>query len=219
METHYLLLNIIAAIAVVVWLCGLIFLLRLRRPQRDTEEFFHDDLDMPSEPNHDVVRGSTMVSGQPTDLSARAASQLAQHGLPSLGPVKVLDQSENSVAFETLGNLGMRWMQRGTLEFHSLENGQTQVTYRAEVPRRQRLLVGAWIIQILGLFGLVGGFAALHLWIAPNPRPAVHWQSVQMVQVVHLLWPPFLFGALYRRTQTHVRNTLDSLINNLPYVK
>jgi len=40
-----------------------------------------------------------------------------------------------------------------------------------------------------------------------------------MGQVIHFLWPPFLFGGLYRRVQTHVRNTFDSLVHNLPYLK
>jgi len=38
-----------------------------------------------------------------------------------------------------------------------------------------------------------------------------------MFQAVHFLWPPFLFGALYRRRHTAVQSTLELAVHNLPY--
>jgi len=38
-----------------------------------------------------------------------------------------------------------------------------------------------------------------------------------MLQVVHFLWPPFLFGGLYRRGRSAVREAFEVMIHNLPY--
>jgi hypothetical protein len=43
-----------------------------------------------------------------------------------------------------------------------------------------------------------------------------------MVQVIHFLWPPFLFAGLHRSFSRMLRNLsdrlLDALAHNLPYV-
>jgi hypothetical protein len=38
-----------------------------------------------------------------------------------------------------------------------------------------------------------------------------------MVQAVHFLWPPFLFGALTRRARRAVATQFEALVNKLPY--
>jgi hypothetical protein len=217
--THYLVLYLIAAAALAVWLCGLWFLVNTTRRTVTASELWEDDDEMLVAVGDGTIRGSAEVAGRPAELAVKAAAQLAQHGITGLGPVTVLDQSDDRVAFEAMPGLGARFLRRGVLNFHSIGADRTAIDYSVLVPRRTGLLAAAWIIQAIGLVALIVGFLAIHSWVAPHPNPAVHWQSAQMVQVIHFLWPPFLFGALYRRVQTHVRNTFDSLANNLPYLK
>ena len=43
-------------------------------------------------------------------------------------------------------------------------------------------------------------------------------QAVQMAQVVHFLWPPFLFGGLYRQRRRVAEEGFDRLLHNLPFL-
>ncbi len=38
-----------------------------------------------------------------------------------------------------------------------------------------------------------------------------------MIQVCHLLWPPFLFAALYRKRLASLRGAMETFIRNLPF--
>jgi hypothetical protein len=217
MTTPYLVLYAIAAIALVIWLFGLQFLLATGR--RTNVETWAEEDETGAELGDAPVRGSAEVDGQPAQLAAKAAAHLAGRGMAMLGPVKILEQTDQRVAFEAAPHLGGRFVRHGVIEFQERGPGRTQIDYTIMVPKRTGLLAAAWIVQIAGLLALVIGFAVLHLWVAPHPNPAVHWQSVQMLQVVHLLWPPFLLAGLYRRVQTQVRTTMDTLVHNLPYVQ
>ncbi|MCI0685239.1 MAG: hypothetical protein L0Y71_24330 [Gemmataceae bacterium] len=218
LELHSVLLYAIAAVAAVVWLCGLMFLLATTR-RRSASPTWADEDEALYEPGHITVHGCAEVAGAPAELAAKAAGHLAQHGAVNLGPVKILEQTDGRVIFEAMPHLGGRFIRRGVLEFHGQPSGRTQIDYAVLIPKRGGLLLAAWIFQILGLIALVVGFSLLHALVVPHPNPNVQWQSVQMAQVVHFLWPPFLFAGLYRRVQSHVRNTFDSLVHNLPYLQ
>jgi hypothetical protein len=45
----------------------------------------------------------------------------------------------------------------------------------------------------------------------------VRVQAIQTLQMVHFLWPPFLFAYLARQPARVLRGQLDALVNNLPY--
>jgi hypothetical protein len=224
LDTPHLILYAIAAIALVVWLLGLRFLLQVGRDTARPADAWADEDELAAAPDGEAsaqatIRGAADVAGRPAELAAKAAAHLALHGAAALGPVRILEQTDERVAFESAPHLGGQFVRRGLLEFHAAANERTQIDYAVSVPRRTGLLAAAWIMQILGLIVLVVGLPAMLLWVASHPNPAIRWQSVQMLHVMHFLWPPFLFAALYRRVQNHVRNTLDSLIHNLPYLQ
>jgi len=75
------------------------------------------------------------------------------------------------------------------------------------------------LFQVLGLIAIVVGYWAIATYVIPSPDPGVRWQAVQMVQAVHFLWPPFLFGARYRRSVREVTAQFQALANNLPFCK
>jgi hypothetical protein len=54
-------------------------------------------------------------------------------------------------------------------------------------------------------------------YVVPSPNPGVRGQAVQMVQVCHLLWPPFLFTALSRQPARMIQARVSAMIHNLPY--
>ncbi len=54
-------------------------------------------------------------------------------------------------------------------------------------------------------------------FVATSANPAIWAQSFQLIQVVHLLWPPFLLGYRYRAQYRLIRRQMDSLLINLPH--
>jgi hypothetical protein len=71
---------------------------------------------------------------------------------------------------------------------------------------------------VAGLVALVGGGWAAYTFLASSPNPAARGQTLQMLQAVHFLWPPFLFGALYRWGNSAVAGQFDAFAHNLPYL-
>jgi hypothetical protein len=68
--------------------------------------------------------------------------------------------------------------------------------------RRFRRLLGLFVV----LIPLVVAGVALLLMrlVVPSELPAVRWQALQVAQIVHVLWPPFLVLFLHRRLRAAV---------------
>ncbi len=219
LDLPYILLFAMAAAGLIVWLFALRYLLKTQGGVNPPPEMWEDDEALPSEPGTATVRGGAEVAGRPADLSAKAAAHLAQHGIGMIGLVRILDKNERRIVFETMPNVAGGFTGSGVLSFQPQGSDRTQIDYAIRIPRRQGLLAAAWIVQIIGIVVLSGLFVTLYLWVAPNPNPGVRWQSVQMVQAIHFLWPPFLLAGLYRRMERQVRTTFDSMVSNLPYLQ
>lgn len=215
-ESAQMLLFVIVAAASVVWMIGLRFLLVSYRAGKPTEA---DDLS-PSVEN--AVTGSAEVDGQADVLATKAASMLARGNVFILGPIKITEKTADRIAFERLGPDGSkqspaRWFRRGELRFIQIRQGRSRVEWAVELAGRAWLLWIGGLFQVFGLTALVGGGWAIYTYVVSSPEPAVRWQTVQMVQVVHFLWPPFLMGSLYRRGMKTVAVHFEALANNLPY--
>jgi hypothetical protein len=66
-----------------------------------------------------------------------------------------------------------------------------------------------YVLAPLVIFGL---FWILWNYAAPNPDPTFRWQSIQILQVVHVLWPPFLIAHLHGKFV----KAMQTFVNNLP---
>ncbi len=200
-----------------IWICAGYFLLTSSRSRRSNAEWQEPDA---AEPHVDGwISGSTDVEGEAGVLAARAARLLAQ-GMPQqLGPVKVLDLADDRVRFERTGlaNAPHQWFRRGELSFTPVATGRTAVSWLVEPTTSPWLLRLGWIFQLLGLLALIGGGWAVYTFLASAHEPALRWQTLQMLQAVHFLWPPFLFGGLYRAGGRSIRAQFETLVQNLPY--
>jgi hypothetical protein len=70
--------------------------------------------------------------------------------------------------------------------------------------------------QVAGLLALGIGYWAVDTFLIASPDPELRWQTLQMAQAVHFLWPSFPFGALYRQGRRAVAAQLTALAHNLP---
>lgn len=201
-ETARIVLAAILAIGAIVWLTGLQFLTGSHRAVKGQQpgEGILPELSVPVSKNW--LAGSAEVDGQAKVLAARVASILAK-GSP-FGPVKIVEKGDEGIIFKRLGT-GManqsagRWFQRGELRFTTVGHGQCRIEWTAELSSMSWLLWLGGLFQVLGLIALVAGGWVIYTYVASSPNPATRWQTLQMLQAVHLLWPPFLFGTLYRR--------------------
>jgi hypothetical protein len=205
----------ITAVAVLVWVEGLRFMVvTVRRQRKDLEQFTKLDEPVPA----NIIYGTADVDGSAAELSQRAAALLAARS------VMIRQRTDDMIAFETPKetlpgqNFNLPSL-HGQLRFTPLELQKTRVDYAIAKPHIRALLILGFVFIALGFIAIVGGFLTIYFLVVPSPFQAVRWQTVQMVQVVHFLWPPFLFGGLYRKSASLVKAQFDTFIHNLPFVK
>lgn len=217
------LLSLVAVIAIVVWATGVRFLIRSRRlakmPRDDASAAtFSSDVSPP--PN--VVMGRIELEGTPEVLSVKLASRLVSTGDARLGALLITERTAQRVCFESApsspgGQYG-RLVHRGQVLLTPARSpDKTNIYYAVEVSSGRGLLIAGTVSCILGLAAIVAGYWAMQTFIVSSPDPAVRWQVFQSLQIVHFLWPPFLFGGLYRWRRRIVQDSFKALIHNLPY--
>jgi hypothetical protein len=206
----------ITAVGAVVWLAALASVLRETRARRESAEQATDRFEIESDLAPGTIVGEAEVEGQPEELSAKLASQLAKDGMGPLGPIKILSRDRHEVAFEPAGHsvLGFR---AGRVRL-TPSGSKTRIEYAVETSRRGHyLLVGGAAFLILGLAVLIVAPTLAFVYLIPNPDPIARSEVLQLAQMVHFLWPPFLFTSLSRQPARMFRARMESLVHNLPY--
>ena len=207
----------ITAVGAAVWCFSLRFLLNSRRVRQPLPaDRFSTTKPAPS----NVITGSAEVEGEPGELAVKAAAGLAKGIDIQIGPLKILERSDERVSFEGPGPGGQspgQIIRQGEIRFSRASRGKTDIEYEVQISRGHGLFIGGVICQILGLVALAVGFLLIQFLVVQSQDPQIRWQTVQMVQVVHFLWPPFLFGGLYRIGHRVVSRAFDTLVHNLPY--
>ncbi len=92
--------------------------------------------------------------------------------------------------------------------------GQTMLTAELDDSKLRRTMQRWFALFVVFLMPvtIVGVAAALWNFAAPSAAPGIRTQSVQIVQMVHVLWPPFLFYGLRKTQRTTARNALSNLL-------
>jgi hypothetical protein len=215
-----LVLTGITFVGVVVWLIGLQFLIGSARRRETGQPDDAREVDFAGEERDGCLTGSAEVEGKAPTLASRAATILVQGNVYTLGPVRINEKTDDHIQFERVAAANQAagpWFGRGELRFTPLASGRTRVEWAVEPGASRALLWAGALFQVLGLIALVVGCWVIFTFVTSSPNPAVRWQTVQMVQVVHFLWPPFLFGAMYRKGTRLVEAQLAALVNNLRY--
>ena len=210
----------ITAVGAVAWLAGLTVMLRATRAQRAGAGEVGEHLDAEGARPAGTIVGGADVDGQPEALAAKLAEQLARNGLGPFGPIKIVTCDRREVAFEAAGPdlgaaaYGGSGFRRGRA-FFTASGKQTRIDYVVEASSRGILLAIGWLVLALGLVALVAAPWLEFTYVLPNAN--LRTQAVQTVQMVHFLWPPFLFAFLSRQPARVLRAQMESLVHNLPY--
>ena len=220
-ESASIVLYGVTAIALAVWLSAFEFLRRLGRNQSEAGREATERFTLDAPPEGQVITEGMELKGEPQKLSARLAAVLARDGLSMFGPVQLTTVNYSRVEFESMGSpMGNRRSSRirGEVEFRPSRGGMTEAIYLIEMPRSRGLMAAAWVVQTIGLAAIVLGFWAVKTFVVDSPSAAVRAQAFQMVQVIHILWPPFLLGGLAVGPKRAARNQIHALVSNLPYL-
>jgi hypothetical protein len=220
--TAQIILYAFAAVEAIVWLAALVYLIRSPSAGRSGVATNLDGLAGSDRAPAGVVYGGADLNGAAEDLSKRAAAIIAKESLGTLGQIKIEEQTDDTIRFERLalapsGQSAWATLRRGEMHFTPAGAGRTRVEYLLEVSRGRGLLLAAFLVQIAGLIALVTAALLMETYVVNNPDPEVRYQVIQMVQVVHFLWPPFLLAYLYRRSRRQAAAWFDTMVHNLTY--
>jgi hypothetical protein len=214
--TAQLILAVIASVAVTTWLAGSHYLANspAKAAKRDRTELEWTDRESTLVAGPTTIIGEGEIAGDRDALSTKLAAKIARDGIWPGGPIEIVESRDGRLEFVSPGEPANP---RGQIHLESAGTGRTRYEYEVEYRALARLLKIGWIIQGAGLVVLAVAYWALHTWIAPAANPAIWAQSFQLIQVVHLLWPPFMLGHRYRSQYGQVRRQMDTLLRNLPH--
>jgi hypothetical protein len=213
-ETGQVVVIAITAIGAVAWLAGLAAMLRAGREWRESSLPTTERFDLEGDRPPGTIVGEAEVEGHPEELSAKLTGLLAREGMGPLGPVKILSSDRDEVTFEPAGPSPLGF--RGGRIRLTPKGSRTRIDYALRAGSRG-LLIGGWVALALGLAALIAAPTLAFTVILTSPNPNVRGQCFQVVQMVHFLWPPFLFAHLSRQPARVFRGRIEGLIHNLPY--
>jgi len=100
------------------------------------------------------------------------------------------------------------------LEFEATrQGGDTRLTATVDDSQRThwfQMGLGAWTLIVMPI--VIGGVsAALWHFVPASLEDGVRWQAVQIVQIVHVLWPPFLIYFIWRSLHVQAGTTAANL--------
>lgn len=205
----------ILSVATLVWLVAFWFVATSGgRPATERAEIssFEEE-----DGRKDEIEGRVEVSGMPESLLRSLARQMAQPSLGGIPNFAVSLVDSKTLTFRSTGSMGMSPLDSGEVRFESLDSHRSLARYRIVLhPRARWLLVFAKLSLILGFCAIGIAAVVMETFVIPNASPAIRWQSVQAVQVVHFVWPPFLFAGIYRQRRRQITRTVETMIHNLP---
>ncbi len=198
-ETARLVFTLAFAAGVVTWLVGILFHRRTFR-----------GLEAGRDP---AVSGEVDVPASPADVQNRLVRAL-RGGLAGFGPVLLTEVADSRVA-GALALVGRpadspRAM-RFAVELRDAA-GATSAAFRVQgLPAAWMRTASAVCVYVLtpAVLILVGYLIPRH--VLSSDSESVRAQAVQTAQIIHFLWPPFLFCGLSR----YLRRVVDSLFRNL----
>ena len=170
-----------------------------------------------------TVSGSRIVRGAPEMLSQALARSLTQVGIGGFIPLfEITERSSYRIALKKVGPLMCNqpagiYFSEAEITLNEVGIDSTRVSYQLgfdRLVRRVRTVSLAIILGIgLPLMVIVG--SVVWFTVIPSAQPAVRWQVLQTLQIVHGLWPPFLVLGLYSMGRRHAKTYVSNLLTTL----
>jgi hypothetical protein len=157
-----------------------------------------------------------VVGGAPADVADGLERALSS---PSHGRLPLTVERDESGGLSARPMIGPYLRAVPTFTVCSVElrpvGEDTDVAYHMDFTEvRRRAIVAARILLGLSLALLIALPLTLFFLAAGSSNPEVRYQVIQAAHVVHLLWPPLLVYALYRRGRRGTEIMLDKAAND-----
>ncbi len=198
---------VILSVGILVWLFGL---------YAHRKAFKAAD---PADP-HVVAAGEVAIAAPKTEVSEKAIQTL-RGGLPGLGTVLLEQADDRWITGElTLPQTGRRpggMNHRFEIELRSV-GSQTAADYRVlgGVGGGLRIVSGLFVYFLTPL-ALASAIAFVPPYIVKAADPKIRYQVFQTAQIIHFLWPPFLFASVRGRMSRLVARGLVSVLKNTAF--
>ncbi len=158
-----------------------------------------------------------VVAGSAADVADGLARALTSPSWGSL-PLLVKREGDNLLAAVPTGKPRLRSVpcfSRCAVELRPVGGEGTEVIFRMDFGvARGRALGTARVLLGAGLVLLIGLPLFLHFFVVSSDVPAMRFQVIQAIHIGHLLWPPWLCYALYKRSRRATEMFLDAASAN-----
>ena len=170
------------------------------------------------------VAGKVSVGRPPAETSKLLTDRLTTAGRPGYD-CRIMEATPERVRFEMTSALpsGRNQTSAGSavsvvdMRLTSSPNG-TDISYTLDLGRTRRKFAAISLcINILGFAAVTVLPYMLYTRIASSENPNVRQQALQVMQMVHPLWPPFLIMGIYRSLERSIARYLETLLANLQY--
>jgi len=168
-----------------------------------------------------VLRGGFEVVGPADRIRKRAALAFGGDSGGPLGLRLVDDQSPGRLRLESVALPEPNTpepkprIQRAEFRFEPTTASRTLVTYRLEIDPSLATFAWGAGFQAAGLIVLAVGFLASWSVAGSNYHDHIQAQALQLAQVVHLLWPPFLAASLIHSRRERLIRRIEILLYDL----
>lgn len=187
-------LDVLAGIALGAWFAGARFTWRTARLLREPRA------------------GECLVHAPPSSVRDALVDALSRaQQISPLSRARITRADEQEIAWEvTRGPQRHRGLVRLT------DDGpRTRATYGiVSTGSLHRIAVA---VCVVGFVVTVSLYLLLQTYVSRNPDEHVRSQVFQMLQAVHLLWPPFLLGTLARRITSMAADEVERTLGNASY--
>jgi len=213
----------VVPVLLLVWLAGTRFALsRTRRPALEEQEPWPGPASEAGAGERDGIAGEVVVRGDAEPISRKVAGDLAAGTLFRDGSdARIIERTRDRVVFERLfGGRRPRSLPGGSgrMTFRQ-EGGRTRVRYALSGGNGSLFRLIALLV-CFGYGGLIVAGVPLAIWllVVRSEDPAVRAQTVQVVQMVHGVWPPFLIGGIFGKMRKRIGDRLETYLANLEHL-
>lgn len=169
-----------------------------------------------AEPDTELAR--VEVDGTTEEVSREIGRTITGQAGSMLGGFRIEDVSSEAVRLCGLSSVPFFNRLRARFTLRAVEQNKTEVTL---THNRGAVRRGAAVSQamslLLGLPILVGLAALLLYLVVDATQAGTRSQAFQIVQAVHVLWPPFLLQFVGRRTQRLADESLEQIVARLRF--
>ena len=203
-----------------VWLISLSLALRIGRSATQNHDV---DWQHPNQPADDDQTGHVTVPGEPASVCDRLARTILDANLKSTGAAyKIVERTGNRLVIEQVGKYRVHGQPgicftRGEFHFSSSHYNQVEVEYQLHYDRftQQQRRIALGLILLLGLPTMVALSLLMWHYVIPNPNQAIRWQVLQTLQLIHVIWPPFLPIGIYNFGRRSAKIWVETLLATL----